>query len=192
MFVVRLLHFAFGAVFAALLLAVSASVAAAAAEVPRLKVGDPLPPLKGEFLTGRDAVLPEAAKGKVTLLLVGFTYGSRESVEPWGEWFRSAVVTSSDRTFFEIPMIGGMGRLAKWFINSGMRKGTPKDLHENVITVYGGTGDWKARLGYADSASDDAYLVLLDRQGIVRWLHHGPFDQAVADTLAAQIKTIGR
>ena len=42
-------------------------------------------------------------------------------------------------TFFEIPMIGGLARMGKWFIDSGMRRGTPKADHENVITVYGGT-----------------------------------------------------
>ena len=39
-----------------------------------LRVGDLLPTLKGQFLTGRDAVLPQASSGKVALVAMGFTY----------------------------------------------------------------------------------------------------------------------
>ena len=37
-----------------------------------LKTGDALPELKGEYLTGKSAVLPGAAKGKFALLALGF------------------------------------------------------------------------------------------------------------------------
>ena len=58
-----------------------------------LRVGDPLPRLEGEFLTGRTVTLPSASEGKVTLILMGFTYGSRVQVEAWGAWFRKATGT---------------------------------------------------------------------------------------------------
>jgi hypothetical protein len=54
-----------------------------------------------------------------------------------------------------------------------MRRGTPKALHENVVKVHGGAGDWKLRLGFREA--DDAYLLLLDRSGRVVWRHAGPF-----------------
>ena len=41
-------------------------------------------------------------------------------------------------------MIGGLGTLARWFIDSGMRRGTPKADQGNVITVYGGIGALEA------------------------------------------------
>ena len=50
-----------------------------------LRVGDPLPELKGQLLTGRDAALPQASAGNVTLLAMGFTYQSRFPVEAWAE-----------------------------------------------------------------------------------------------------------
>jgi len=64
-----------------------------------------------------------------------------------------------------------------------MRRGTPAELHEHVITVYGGTGEWKKRVAYSAEREDDAYLIVLDGDGVVRWLHHGGFDQARADDL---------
>jgi hypothetical protein len=148
-----------------------------------LRVGDRLPVLEGQFLSGRDAELPGASSGKITLVAMGFTYKSRFPVEAWGSWYRAMIGSRTDVTFFEVPMIGGLSTLGRWFIDRGMRRGTPAELHEHVITVYGGTGDWKRRLSHSPEREDDAYLIVLDRDGVVRWLHHGGFDQARADDL---------
>lgn len=169
------------------LLLVSITCLRATAQVAPLASGQRLPLLKGEFLTGRQAVLPDASLGQVTLVLVGFTYKSRTAVEAWAEWFRRTHGTVSDATCFEVPMIGGMARLGRRFITSGMRKGTPKELHERVLTVSGGIGDWKKRLEYSDRAAGDAYLLLIDRDGLVRRRWHGQFDQTAADELAKAI-----
>jgi hypothetical protein len=155
-----------------------------------LRVGDPLPELKGQTLTGRTAVLPQASSGKVTLVAMGFTYKSRFPVEAWAEWYRATVGSRTDVTFFEVPMIGGAATLGRWFINRGMRNGTPAELHDQVITVYGGTGDWKQRLSYSSEHKDDAYLIVVDREGVVRWLYHGAFDQPRGDELKALLASL--
>ena len=90
-----------------------------------LRVGDRLPRLKGQFLTGRDAELPQAASGKVALVAMGFTYKSRFPVEAWADWYRTTIGSTTDVTFFEVPMIGGLATLGRWFIDRGMRNGTP-------------------------------------------------------------------
>jgi len=154
-----------------------------------LRVGDPLPELKGQTLTGRTAVLPQPS-GKVTLVAMGFTYKSRFPVEAWAEWYRATIGSRTDVTFFEVPMIGGAATLGRWFINRGMRNGTPAELHDQVITVYGGTGDWKQRLSYSSAHKDNAYLIVLDREGVVRWLHHGVFDQPRGDELKALLASL--
>jgi len=131
-----------------------------------IQPGESLPPLKGEFLTGRQAQLPDAASG------------------------RKDFDSNSQVTFYEIPMIGGMARLGKLFIDSGMRKGTPRSDQENVITVYGSTDTWKQRIGF--QAPDAAYLVLLDKHGVVRWRHSGAFDEEAYRDLHAQISALLR
>ncbi len=155
-----------------------------------LRVGGRLPVLKGQFLSGRDAELPLASSGKVTLVAMGFTYKSRFPVEAWGSWYRATIGSRTDVTFFEVPMIGGAATLGRWFIDRGMRSGTPAELHEHVITVYGGTGDWKKRVAYSAEREDDAYLIVLDKDGVVQWLHHGGFEQARADELQALLTSL--
>lgn len=156
----------------------------ASALISAISIGETLPPLRGEFLTSRQAQLPEAASGRVAFLALGFTYNSRFPVEAWIGRFRKDFGSNPQVTFYEIPMIGGMARLGKWFIDSGMRKGTPRSDQENVITVYGGTDSWKQRMGY--QLPDAAYLVLLDKHGVVCWRHSGAFDDAAYKDLHAQ------
>ena len=162
-----------------------ASLSYAASE---LTAGENMPELRGEYLSGRKAILPKDASGRVALLLFGFTYQSRFPVEAWTKRFREDFEKNPQVTFYEIPMIDGMARLGKWFIDSGMRRGTPKADHENVITVYGGTELWKQRLGV--KAEDSAYLVILDQMGNVAWYHAGPFEEAQYEALAVQVRKL--
>jgi hypothetical protein len=155
-----------------------------------LQVGQQLPTLEGQFLTGRPATLPQASAGHVTLIAMGFTYASRVPVEAWGSWYRTAIGSRTDVTFFEIPMIGGLAKLGRWFIERGMRSGTPAELHDHVITVYQGIGDWKQRLSYSGDHEDDAYLIVLDGKGVVRWLYHGTFETARAEALKAVVTSL--
>ena len=153
-----------------------------------LPLGETLPPLKGEFLTGRQAILPDASQGKVALLALGFSYDSRTAVEAYVKRFREEFGSEPRVTFFEVPMIGGMARMGKWFIDSGMRKGTPKADHEHVITVYGGVDPWKKSLGVTDTKH--AYLILIDEKGVTRMIHGGGFDEAAYRVVAAKTRVL--
>jgi len=165
-----------------------AAAIAAQGHAAELAVGSGLPKLEGEYLAGRKAMLPADASGRVSLLMFGFTYQSRFQVEPWAKRFRSEFEKNPNVTFYEIPMIGGMARMGKWFIDGGMRRGTPKADQENVITVYGGTDAWKAHVGF--KAEDAAYLVLLDPKGNVAWVHAGALDEAAFQGLAGKVRTL--
>jgi hypothetical protein len=153
-----------------------------------LTAGENLPELRGEYLSGRKAILPKDASGRVALLLFGFSYQSRFAVEAWTKRFREEFEKNPRVAFYEIPMIGGMARLGKWFIDSGMRRGTPPADHENVITVYGGTAAWKQRLGV--QAEDFAYLVVVDQKGNVAWRHAGPFEATSYQALALEVRKL--
>ena len=171
-----------------LVLALLPLTAYAATSVAEMAVGDPLPKLRGEFLTGRTADLPQAASGHVALLLLGFTYDSRFAVEAWATRFREQFKTEPRVTFYEIPMIGGLARMGKWFIDGGMRRGTQKQDYEHVITVYGGTDPWKQRVGFRDPKA--AYLILLDASGRVAWRHTGMVDEQAYRALSSEVSRL--
>jgi len=171
------------------LLPFSLLLANSSAAAGELQPGDVLPELKGEYLTGKPALLPASASGKVALLALGFSYDSRVPVEDWINRFRGEFGTNPEVTFYEIPMIGGMGVMGKYFINRGMRKGTPPADHEHVITVYGGpVAVWKQRVGV--SSDNIAYLILMDGRGIVRWRYNGMLDEVGYKALERHVREL--
>lgn len=172
----------------ALMLSILPVVMMAAEPASELKIGERLPELRGEFLTGREVVLPQAAEGRVALLLLGFTYQSRFAVEGWAAQFRTQFESDPRVTFFETPLIGGMARLGKWFIDSGMRRGTPKQDYEHVVTVYRGVDSWKRRVRFNEP--DAAYLILLDRAGKVAWHHQGAFEDGAFEALCRKVSEL--
>ncbi len=134
--------------------------------------------------------LPRDAAGKVALLALGFSYESRLAVEAWVAKFRNATAGRPDVVYYQLPMIGGLGRLAKPFIQRGMRRDTPRDEQRRVITVFG-TGDWPDRVGLEDEAA--AYLILIDRTGRVQWVAAEPIvNQSRFDELMARVEAIAR
>jgi hypothetical protein len=149
-----------------------------------------MPRLEGDALSGKTAVLPDAAKGKVALVALGFTYDARFPVEAWGAWFKKEFGGRAGVTYFEVPMMGRAARMGRFFIDRGMRKNTPKDAHDNVVTVYGDTSGWKARMGVIEARENDAYLVLLDRAGVVRWRYSGGFDEAQTAALRTAVEGV--
>jgi hypothetical protein len=156
-----------------------------------LELGKSMPELKGEFLSGKKAVLPDAGRGKVAMYLVGFSYNSRFAVEAWAERYKKDFGENKQITFYEVPVIGGLGMLGKPFIDRGMRSGTPQKYHENVLTVYGGAGD--LRKAFRAKNDKNAVIVLCDQQGLAQWTWEGMMDEskylemkAVADRLLAK------
>jgi hypothetical protein len=140
-----------------------------------LHPGDSFPELKGELLSGHNATLPSAAKGKIALLALGFSRDSQLTVEPWTKRYWSEFGKNDAVTFYTVPMIGSGGRFAKFFIESGMKRDVPKTLYDHFLIVFTDTDPWKARVSV--KAENGAYLILLDGTGTVRWMHSGTFDE---------------
>ena len=147
----------------------------AALGVHPLQPGDPFPELKGELLSGHNATLPAAAKGKIALLALGFSRESQHALEPWTKRYWAEFGQNDAVTFYTVPMIGSGGRFAKFFIEAGMKRDVPKTLQDHFMVVFTDTDPWKARVSF--KGENDAYLILLDAAGTVRWTHSGTFDE---------------
>lgn len=162
-----------------------------AAPAPRaLAVGDTLPALSGTNLDGQALTLPAAARGRVTLIAVGFSESSRLAVQAWAHRFIADFGANPAVACYEVRMIGWMGALARPFTEGGMSRGVAPEDRARVIPHYGGTAAWKRRLGF--EREGDAYLVVLDPRGHVALLHHGPFLDSNYENLAAVVQRLRR
>lgn len=175
---------------AAVLLATTLAFAApprgaAAAEPRALAPGDRLPALRGELLSGPRFVMPDSAAGKTVLLMLGFSYESRHDVEKWAERFRREHGGDRRVEFLEVPVIGTAGRLGRPFIDRGMRRGLPREMHARVLMVYRDAGRWKHLAGHAEP--DVGYLLLVGPDGRLLWRGQGPYTDVAWSALAAQL-----
>ena len=168
------------------------TMANAADQARKVTVGEPFPRLEGDLLSGKPAALPELAEGHVAIVALGFSYDARFAVEAWEKWFAQALGPTSGVSFYQVPMMGRAARMGRFFIDRGMRKNTPKEAQEHVLTVYSDTGPWKTLAGYQDARGKDAYLYLLGADGVVKWQHTGQFDERAAAGLKAAIESLTR
>lgn len=174
------------AVWLGLLLAGLGGTAGAGAEetaavvVHRL-VGQPFPAVRGESLAGQKVVLPDDARGRVTVVIAAFQRQAQGRVDTWARPLLDHYGDESAVRYFELPMISGWYSWMSGFIDGGMRRGVPKPLHDNVVTYYGPLDAYFKAFDVTDKG--DCYLFVLDAGGIVRHAARGPADVAGLEAL---------
>jgi hypothetical protein len=162
-----------------LAICLSMSVAAAAQQLPRLQE---------ENLAGQQAVLPEAASGKVAVLVFGFTRASQTTTGAWAKQIRTDFGKSAGFELYQLPVLEEAPRLIRGMITSGMKKGVPEDQRANFIPVMHSEAELKKLVGYKEG--DDAYVVVLDRSGKVAFQTHGASPEPNYPQLRTKVESL--
>ena len=132
-------------------------------------IGTKFAQISSETLAGTKLILPDDARGKITLITIAFKHGTQQQLDSWLNPFSEEFATSSGFTFYEIPMLASDVKPFAFRIDSGMRSGIPEEKHKNVMTYYGDYTEY-LRLLHIDDVTL-GYAFLLDQKGIIRW--HG-------------------
>jgi hypothetical protein len=150
--------------------------------------GSDPPKIRGETVNGKPIELPEAATGKTTVLILGFSKQGGQQTGVWQDHLSQDFATDPYFTSYTIAMLEGVPTLFRGMIKSGIRSGTPAPKRDHVVTTVSGEAAWKKFAGVSDSSVP--YLVLLDGAGHVRWSGHGLFDQRQYDVLRSAVKNV--
>jgi hypothetical protein len=132
-------------------------------------IGTKFPEIRSETLAGTKLILPDDARGKITLITIAFQHGTQEQLDSWLTPFSEVFGTKPGCTFYEIPMLSADVKPFAFRIDGGMRSGIPEEKHKNVMTYYGDYTEYKRLLHIDDLTL--GYAFLLDREGTIRW--HG-------------------
>jgi hypothetical protein len=125
----------------------------------------------GESLEGKAVSMPQDFIGQETLLLFGYKQDSQFDID---RWLIGLDMTQTKVAAYEIPTIQGMlPRMFSGFIDSGMRKGIPKQLWKGVVTVYA-DGD-KVQRFTGNQSPNNARVMLLDKQGTIVYFYDRGF-----------------
>lgn len=123
------------------------------------------PKVQGNSLTQQPVTLPDSYRGKVTLLLIGYTQKAQFDID---RWILGALQADIKAEIVEVPTIAGMmPQMVQSFIDNGMRSGIPKSDWASVVTVYEDAPKIIQALG--NERPQSAYVALLNKEGRIVW-----------------------
>lgn len=158
-----------------------APIGAAAQQFPRLQE---------ESLTGQQLVLPDAAAGKIAVLVFGFTRSSQKPSEAWAKRVLQDFANNPAFVLYQLPVIQAAPRLIRGMIISGIKKDVPERLRSTFVPVVHQEDVLKKLVDYKDDHSDDAYVVVLDRSGKVAYQTHGGPDASGYAELRTKLQSL--
>jgi len=139
-----------------------------------------LPKIEGENLAGQKVTLPDAAAGKVAVLVLGFSKASKEPTSAWAKRISADFASQSSFVLYQLPVLQSVPRFVRGMVISSMRKGTPADMREHFVPLLSGEAELKKLVNF--EKPDDAYLIVLNESGkIVKQLHGVLTDERYAD-----------
>lgn len=166
--------------------AVVVAVAAVIASLPLPASAQQLPRLQEENLAGQQIVLPDAAAGKVAILVFGFSKASQNTTGAWMKRLQPDFSKSAGVVLYQLPVLEDAPRILHGMIVSGMKKGVPEGERANFIPVMHSEAELKRLVGYKEA--DDAYVVVLDRGGNVAYQAHSGTDASGYAELHAKVQ----
>lgn len=145
-----------------------------------------IPTVKAKALDDSDVILPAPNSRQFLILIVGFSHKSGEVCSAWGKHVSGDYAKNSRVNYFQIPVLQDAPSLVRPMILHGMRKGVPAQGLSHFVPIYEKESDWKKLVNF--SAPDDAYLLITDPQGLVRWQLHGSFTDSAYNELKSAVE----
>jgi hypothetical protein len=134
------------------------------------------PRIEGENLLGQKMALPDAAAGHPAVVVIGFTHSSQNQTKAWAGRLQHEMPTYSIAVLEDAP------RLVRGMAVHGMKSGVPEDQRDHFLVIYRNEKELKQTAGF--DRPDDAYVLLLDKDGAIQWRFHG----AVTDGAVVELK----
>ena len=138
--------------------------------------------------------LPEGLKGKVGVLVLGFSRDSRVADSAWGKKLAADYRESPTVLYYEMPVLAAVPRMVRGFVVKSIKSSLPASEQARFFVILENEAAWKAVTHYG--RPDDPYLLVVDSQGSVVWQTQGaPTDAAYAalkehvEALRAQLGT---
>lgn len=156
-------------------LVTAAAIAIAAFLVsPQASAQQQFPAIEGQNLREHRVKLPD---GKKDVVVIGFTHGSQNQTKAWSKRLTAEYPTYSIAVLEDVP------RLVRGMATHGIKSGVPEDQRERFLLVYHGEKELKEAAGF--STPDDAYILMVDPSGAIKWKYHGPLTDAALEQLKA-------
>lgn len=133
----------------------------------RNPVGNSFPIVTGNSLQEEPFTIPSDIESFPVVLIVGYKQNSQFDID---RWILGITQSDSNVALYEIPTLPGLAtKLAKGYIDSGMRSGIPERDWDKVITVYGDAKKITELTGTTNP--NNARVLLLSENNEIIWFH---------------------
>ncbi|MDG1750540.1 MAG: hypothetical protein P8I03_02585 [Thalassotalea sp.] len=145
--------------------------------------GQQFPDVVGQSLEKEEVSIPNDFQDEFTLLLVGYKQDSQFDID---RWLIGLDMTETKVGVYEIPTIQGMfPRMFSTVIDNGMRKGIPKALWRNVITVYKQGELIQSFTG--NEKPNNARVILINKKGTILYFYDEGFSVDALNSLRDEL-----
>jgi hypothetical protein len=145
-----------------------------------------IPQTHGTSLAGTSITLPDDLRGKVGVLVLGFSKSSGDVCKGWGRRLMESYRDSPEVTYYQMPVLESVPKLIRGMVVKSMKSGVPAAEQTHFLPVFSDEASWRKIAHYGNT--DDAYILVVDGDGKVLWETSGK----VTDTgFAALKKEIG-
>jgi hypothetical protein len=126
------------------------------------------PRVSGSNLDRKRLDLPGDFAGEINIVLVAFQQWQQAEVDTWIPAARELEARHGGVRYYELPVIQRYNRLARVFINEGMRAGIPDPVSRaRTVTLYLDKPAFRQALEMPDE--EHIYVLVVDRLGKVLW-----------------------
>jgi len=140
------------------------------------QIGQVMPTIEGETISGRKVILPDASRGKIAVLIFGFTKSSKEPSGAWADRVQAEFGSRAGFEMYQLPVLEDVPRFIRGMVISGMKKGVRENMRDHFMPIEQHESELKQLVSY--KGHDDAYLIVLDTTGHIVHQTHGPFSDA--------------
>jgi hypothetical protein len=147
-----------------------------------------IPTTHGATFAGNQVTLPDDLHGRVGVFVIGFSKSSGEVCKGWGQRLAESYRDSHDVMYVQMPVLEGVPKLIRGMIVKSIKSGVPEAEQPHFMPVFSGEAEWQKVARYA--AADDAYVLVVDGEGRVRWQTSGKATDAGFAALKEQVEML--
>ena len=147
-----------------------------------------IPELHGTSFTNQPVNLPQDLQGKVGILVIGFSQGSREAVTAWGKRLAADYSDSPSVKFYELPVLAGVPRFMRGLVAGKIKNSVSDRGKPHFVPITENEAGWRALTHY--QRGDDACILVVEGQGSVVWQNQGSFSESSYVAMREQVEKL--
>lgn len=147
-----------------------------------------IPSVQSTTFSNAKIDLPEDLNDKVGILVLGFSQNSRDALIEWDKKLAPDYDNSPKVLYYEMPVLTSVSKMMRGFITGKIKSSTSESARAHFLPLLDNELSWRALAHY--NKPDDAYILLIDGTGLVRWQSQGPPTDATYSTLKQKVDSL--